>query len=88
MLSNGRYRSPVHRAVTNRVLPRLSLAMYYAPNDETMIGPMEELMDEENPPIYRNYRYKEFMEEFYRQEGKRRRVKEAFELNTNHGVKK
>ena len=80
MLSNGRYKSPVHRAVTNSRLPRLSLAMFYAPNDETVIGPMEELTDDEHPPIYRSYRYKEFMEEFYRQEGKRRRVKEAFQL--------
>ncbi|KAJ1396688.1 Oxoglutarate/iron-dependent dioxygenase [Sesbania bispinosa] len=80
VLTNGRYKSPVHRAVTNRWLPRLSLAMFYAPNDETMIGPMEELMDEEHPPIYRNYSYKEYMDEFYRQEGKKRRVKEAFKV--------
>ncbi|XP_057421432.1 flavonol synthase/flavanone 3-hydroxylase-like [Lotus japonicus] len=80
VLSNGRYKSPAHRAVTNRWLSRLSLAMFYAPNDEVVIGPMEELTDEELPPIYRNYRHKEYMEEFYRQQGKRRRVKEAFEL--------
>ncbi|KAK7360586.1 hypothetical protein VNO77_02593 [Canavalia gladiata] len=81
VLSNGRYKSPVHRAVTNRLFPRLSLAMFYAPNDETVIGPIEELIDKEHSPIYRNYKYKEYMEEFHRQEGsKRRRVKEAFKL--------
>ncbi|XP_020205828.1 flavanone 3-dioxygenase 2 [Cajanus cajan] len=80
VLSNGRYKSPVHRAVTNGWLPRLSLALFHAPNDETLIGPIEELTDEDHPPIYRNYRYKEFMKEFYRQEGKRRRVKETFKL--------
>jgi len=80
LLSNGRYKSPVHRAVTNKMLPRLSLAMFYAPNDETLIGPMEEMTDEEHPPIYRNYRYKEYMQEFYRQQGKKKRLKEAFML--------
>ncbi|XP_061356666.1 protein DOWNY MILDEW RESISTANCE 6-like [Gastrolobium bilobum] len=80
VLSNGRYKSPVHRAVTNRCLPRLSLGMFYAPNDEIVIRPIEELTDKEHPPIYRKYTYKEYMEEFYRQEGKGRRVKEAFKL--------
>ncbi|KAJ7953549.1 2-oxoglutarate and Fe(II)-dependent oxygenase superfamily protein [Quillaja saponaria] len=80
VMSNGRYKSVHHRAVTNKWLPRVSVAMFYAPNDETVIGPIEDLIDEEHPPIYRSYKFKEFMEEFYRQEGNRRRVKEAFEM--------
>ncbi|XP_019439227.1 PREDICTED: protein DMR6-LIKE OXYGENASE 1-like [Lupinus angustifolius] len=80
VLSNGIYKSPIHRAVTNKLLPRLSLAMFYAPNDETLIGPIENLINEEYPPIYRSYKYKEYMEEFYRQVGKRRKVKEAFQI--------
>ena len=54
--------------------------MYYAPNNDIEIGPIEDLIVEGHPAMYRNYSYKEFMEEFYRQEGIRRRVKEAFEL--------
>ena len=80
VLSNGRYKSVVHRVVTNKWLPRVSVAMYYAPNNDTEIGPIEDLIVEGHPSMYRNYSYKEFMEEFYRQEGIRRRVKEAFEL--------
>ncbi|GMY26314.1 protein DMR6-LIKE OXYGENASE 1-like [Fagus crenata] len=80
VLSNGRYKSVVHRAVTNKWLPRVSVAMFYAPNNDTKIGPIEDLIVEGQPAMYRNYSYKEFMEEFYRQEGIRRRVKEAFEL--------
>jgi len=80
VLSNGRYKSVLHRAVTNNRLARLSLPMFYAPNNDTVIGPIEDLIDEVHPPMYRNYSYKEYMDEFYRQEGARRRVKEAFEL--------
>ncbi|KAK4429783.1 protein DMR6-LIKE OXYGENASE 2 [Sesamum alatum] len=80
VLSNGRYKSVHHRAVTNKDLERVSIAMFYGPNKDTVVGPIEELVDEEHPPMYRSYRYEEFLEEFHRQEGTRRRVKEAFEL--------
>lgn len=43
--------------------------MFYAPDMDAVVGPAEDLIDEEHPPIYRNYRYEEFVEEFYRQEG-------------------
>ncbi|KAK4597916.1 hypothetical protein RGQ29_015437 [Quercus rubra] len=79
VLSNGKFQSVRHRAVTNKLLPRLSLGMFYNPNYDTVIGPIEDLIDEEHPPKYRKYTFKEYMEEFYRQEGKRR-VIEAFEL--------
>ncbi|GLT64268.1 hypothetical protein SLA2020_367720 [Shorea laevis] len=81
VLSNGRYKSVDHRAITNDWLPRVSVAMFYSPNNETVIGPIEDLIDEDHPPMYRNYTYKEVMEEFRRQEGKRRRVKEAFAIS-------
>lgn len=72
-----------HRAVTNIIQPRLSIAMFYGPNKDTLIGPIEDLIDEEHPPFYGRYHYAEFLEEFYRQEGTRRLVKEVFELQRN-----
>ncbi|AES96068.1 putative oxidoreductase [Medicago truncatula] len=80
VLSNGRYKSVLHRAVTNNVQPRISMAMFYGPNPETIIGPIHELIDEEHPPKYRNYHFSKFLEEFFNQEGTRRIVKEVFEL--------
>ncbi|KAF3968293.1 hypothetical protein CMV_007804 [Castanea mollissima] len=35
VLSNGRYKSALHRAVSNKRLARLSLPMFYAPNNDT-----------------------------------------------------
>ncbi|KAL6268985.1 hypothetical protein ACE6H2_025896 [Prunus campanulata] len=56
VLSNGRYKSVHHRAVANKVEPRLSLAMFYGPSRDTVIGPIEDLIDEEHPPLYRSYK--------------------------------
>lgn len=81
VLSNGRFKSVHHRAVTHKTQPRLSLALFCAPAMEAVIGPIEDLIGEEDPPIYRNYRYAEFLEEFRRQEGTRRMVKEFFQLS-------
>ncbi|TKY69918.1 Flavonol synthase/flavanone 3-hydroxylase [Spatholobus suberectus] len=80
VLSNGRFKSVHHRVVTNKVHPRVSLAMFYGPNMDTIIGPIQDLIDEKHPLRYRNYRFSEFLEEFSKQEGTRRRVKEVFEL--------
>ncbi|PQQ00618.1 protein DMR6-LIKE OXYGENASE 2-like [Prunus yedoensis var. nudiflora] len=60
VLSNGRYKSVHHWAVTNKVEPRLSLAMFYGPSKDTVIGPIEDLIDAEHPPLYRSYKYAEF----------------------------
>ncbi|KAK3020133.1 hypothetical protein RJ639_004601 [Escallonia herrerae] len=42
-----------HRAVTNKDLHRVSLAIFYGPNKDSIIGPIEDLIDEEHPPAYR-----------------------------------
>ncbi|KAK3009014.1 hypothetical protein RJ639_013354 [Escallonia herrerae] len=60
--SNGRYKSVHHRAVTNKDLHRVSLAIFYGPNKDSIIGPIEDLIDEEHPPAYRKYRFAEFLE--------------------------
>ncbi|CAL5418870.1 unnamed protein product [Camellia sinensis] len=81
VLSNGRYKSVHHRAVTNKELPRISIAMFYGPNKDIMIGPIDDLVDEkEHPPLYRSYLFADFLAEFYKQEGTRRMVKEVFQL--------
>nr|POE83776.1 protein dmr6-like oxygenase 2 [Quercus suber] len=85
VLSNGRYKSVVHKAVTNKRLPRLSLPMFYAPNNDPVIGPIEDLINKGHPPMHRNYSYKEYMDEFYRQEGARR-VKGALSCSIRNVV--
>ena len=64
VLSNGKFKSVGHRAITNKLLPRLSLGMFYTPSEDAVIGPIEDLINEEHFPKYRNYIFKEYMEEF------------------------
>ncbi|RHN54970.1 putative oxidoreductase [Medicago truncatula] len=80
VLSNGRYKSVIHRAATNNVHPRMSMAMFFGPNPETIIEPIHELIDDEHPPKYRSYRFSKFLEEVFNHKGTRRIVKETFEL--------
>ncbi|KAK7309737.1 hypothetical protein RJT34_06706 [Clitoria ternatea] len=77
VMSNGRFKSVHHRAVTNKVQQRLSMAMFYGPNTGNLIGPIKDLIDEEHPPRYRHYRFSEFLEEFYKQEGTQRMAKQV-----------
>jgi len=44
VLSSGRFKSVYHRAVTNKLGPRVSRAMFYGPNFDSIIGPIEKLI--------------------------------------------
>lgn len=64
MLTNGRYKSVEHRAVTNMVKDRLSIVTFYAPSYEVELGPMPEFIDESNPVQYRNYLHGEYSKHY------------------------
>lgn len=55
VLSNGKFKSIGHRAVTKKLLLRLSLGMFYTPSEDAVIGPIEDLINEDHFPKYRNY---------------------------------
>lgn len=78
VLSNGRYKSALHRVVTNKSHARVSLAYFWGPGLNESIGPIDELVDDEHPPVYRSYVYKEFIEAHQKLKGKRRNVKALF----------
>ncbi|XP_038709993.1 protein SRG1-like [Tripterygium wilfordii] len=54
IMSNGVLKSPVHRVVTNTEKLRMSVAMFNEPDPEKEIGPVEQLMDDNKPRLYRN----------------------------------
>jgi len=69
-----------HRAVTNEKKKRASLAMFVGPSNDSVIGPIEELIDESHPPLYGSYKFGEFVQELRNQEDKPRKVKEVFKI--------
>lgn len=66
-MSNGKFRSNEHRAIANRSGPRISVACFFSGpliNTKKIYGPMEELITEENPAVYREIVLREYLMKF------------------------
>ncbi|MED6205160.1 hypothetical protein PIB30_015276 [Stylosanthes scabra] len=70
IMSNGIFKSPLHRVVTNKEKLRMSVAMSCEPGAKNEIGPVESLITDTRPRLYKNVRnYGEINYRCY-QEGK------------------
>lgn len=58
--SNDKYESVEHRVVVNTEKERLSIPFFFFPAHYTVVKPMEELVNEQNPARYREYNYGKF----------------------------
>ncbi|KAL6898016.1 hypothetical protein ACP4OV_006612 [Aristida adscensionis] len=65
VMSNGIFKSPVHRVVTNAHKERLSVAVFYSIDPDKAIGPADELVNEKRPALYRKVKSKDYTTEFY-----------------------
>jgi len=64
VVSNGRFRSAEHRAVTNTSKARISIPMFWIPAVDAFIAPAPSMVDEQHPPLYRGYKFEEFWKVF------------------------
>ncbi|VFQ79239.1 unnamed protein product [Cuscuta campestris] len=64
VLTNGKYKSVEHRAVTDKERDRLSIVTFYAPSYEMEIGPLPEMVTEDNPAQFRTYNHGEFSKHY------------------------
>ncbi|ERM97315.1 hypothetical protein AMTRI_Chr04g183840 [Amborella trichopoda] len=61
ILSNGKYKSVLHRTTVNKEKARMSWPVFCSPPDECMIGPLPHLTDEtNNPPKYKTKSFKDY----------------------------
>ncbi|XP_015576938.2 2-oxoglutarate-dependent dioxygenase 19 [Ricinus communis] len=62
ILSNGKFKSILHRAVVNKNNTRISIAMAHGPSLDTVVSPAPELLDRESKaPAYIGIKYEEYV---------------------------
>lgn len=67
-MTNGEFKSPVHRVLTNPERERISIAVFYTPEAGREIGPQEGLIDEAKPRAYKIMKdYSDIHWEYYQQ---------------------
>nr|AQR58516.1 flavonol synthase [Allium cepa] len=60
ILSNGKYKSVLHRTTVNKEKSRMSWPVFCSPPGDTMIGPLPQLVNDENPPKFKTKKYKDY----------------------------
>ncbi|KAF8733031.1 hypothetical protein HU200_015389 [Digitaria exilis] len=61
IMSNGIFKSPVHRVVPDAEKERLSVVMFYSLDPEREIQPAGKLIDENHPALYKKVKIKEYI---------------------------
>ncbi|GLJ42647.1 hypothetical protein SUGI_0883840 [Cryptomeria japonica] len=64
VLSNGRFQSAEHRAVPSSSQTRISIPLFSAPKSDTLIEPIPELINEDNPVKYKSFTFGEYVAYF------------------------
>ncbi|KAL6611197.1 hypothetical protein ACP70R_039125 [Stipagrostis hirtigluma subsp. patula] len=64
VVTNGMLRSVEHRVVTNSEVGRTSMATFIKPTADCLIGPAQELLNEDNPPCYQTLTFYDFMHKY------------------------
>nr|AEF14416.1 flavonol synthase [Onobrychis viciifolia] len=60
ILSNGKYKSVLHRTTVNKEETRMSWPVFIEPREEHEVGPHPKLVNQENPPKYKTKKYKDY----------------------------
>ncbi|KAG8485817.1 hypothetical protein CXB51_019226 [Gossypium anomalum] len=68
IMSNGIFKSPVHRVVTNSERERITLAVFCIPHPDQEIQPVEKLINESHPRLYKKVKdYVSLYFQYYQQ---------------------
>ncbi|XP_021295997.1 protein DMR6-LIKE OXYGENASE 2-like [Herrania umbratica] len=72
VLTNGKYKSTIHRVIVNNEIRRVTCPLFMGPSLEAFVSPALEFVDDDHPPAYRGMSYKDYLEanQFHIIEGK------------------
>jgi isopenicillin N synthase-like dioxygenase len=79
-MTNGVFRGPVHRVVTNAEKERISVAVFYGMDPEKEIGPIADMLNEEQPARYRKMKNKDFLVAHYEHFTRGERVVDSLKI--------
>ncbi|PNX60471.1 protein SRG1-like [Trifolium pratense] len=65
IITNGTYQSIEHRAIVNSEKERLSIATFYSPKQDSVVGPVESLISEQNPARFKKIGVEEYFKNFF-----------------------
>ncbi|KAF5459295.1 hypothetical protein F2P56_023253 [Juglans regia] len=60
VLSNGIYKSVLHRSTVDKGKTRMSWPVFLEPPGEFVVGPLPQLVSEENPPKYKSKKFEDY----------------------------
>ncbi|PWA91851.1 2-oxoglutarate (2OG) and Fe(II)-dependent oxygenase superfamily protein [Artemisia annua] len=66
IISNGKYKSVEHRVSANGSSNRISVPIFVNPRPSDVIGPLQELVDSGEKPLYKNVVYSDYVKHFFR----------------------
>ncbi|KAL6340914.1 hypothetical protein AAG906_032025 [Vitis piasezkii] len=66
IMSNGRYKSVEHRVIANGSSNRVSVPIFVNPRPSEVIGPLPELLEGGEEPLYKQVLYSDYVKHFFR----------------------
>ncbi|KAL9670038.1 hypothetical protein QQ045_007589 [Rhodiola kirilowii] len=83
VISNDNLRSIEHRAVTNSKRARTSIVSFINPSKGSIIEPAKILVDENNPPLYNSFFYKDFFKSYLVKAAESQPTLDNFKIQTD-----
>ncbi|GMH30823.1 hypothetical protein Nepgr_032666 [Nepenthes gracilis] len=80
IISNGKLKGAMHRAVTNAKTTRTSAAFFINAAENSIVQPAKALVGAENPPLYKAFRYGEFFKTYASHSGDTEIVLEPYKM--------
>ena len=65
MLSNDRFKAPLHRVLASSGRRRYSAPFFFNPRPSADIAPLPRFVDEQHPPVYRPINWGDFRSQRY-----------------------